>query len=77
MSLRQVDVAEIVGSDQTTVSLWESGKVIPLPFFRRKLAELYKCPVDELFPPEVCNRWQKTMARKKEMEKQNGSEIHS
>lgn len=45
--LTQKNVAKIVEVDQTTVSLWESGKR-PLLKHRVRLAKLYGCTVDEL-----------------------------
>lgn len=46
--LRQEDVARKLEVDQTTVSAWESGKNKPLTKYRKKLARLYGCTVQEL-----------------------------
>ncbi len=49
MNLTQLEVAQIMGIDQTTVSRWEKGKKLPrsgkLPF----LSKLYHCTIEDLF----------------------------
>ena len=46
--LLQEDVAKKLDVDQTAVSNWERGKNMPCAKYRKKLAELYGCTVDEL-----------------------------
>ena len=46
--LRQVDVAKKLDVTQSAVSRWESGVANPLMKYRKKLARLYGCTVDEL-----------------------------
>lgn len=50
--LRQVDVGKRLGVDQTTVCKWESGLSKPLKKYRKKLARLYGCTVDDLLRVE-------------------------
>lgn len=47
--LRQIDVAKKMNVDQAAVSKWESGETKPSRKYHKKLAELYKCSVEELF----------------------------
>ena len=44
----QKDVAEKVGTDAKTVSRWERGVASPSPYFRQRLAELFKKSLREL-----------------------------
>lgn len=46
--LTQAQVGEKVDVNQAAVSLWETGKWPPLRKYRKKLARLYGCTVDEL-----------------------------
>lgn len=46
--LRQVDVAKKLDVDQSAVSRWESGDTRPSRKYRKKLAKLYGCTVDDL-----------------------------
>ena len=46
--LRQTDVAEKLEVVQTAVSKWERGVNTPLEKYRKKLAKLYKCSVDDI-----------------------------
>lgn len=46
--LTQSDVAKKMKVDQSTVSLWESGKTKPLQKCRKKLAKVLGCTVEEL-----------------------------
>lgn len=50
--LTQVEVAKKVGVNQGAVSYWESGTNFPALKYRKKLAKLYGCTVDELFPKQ-------------------------
>lgn len=45
----QVKLAELLGVDQSTVSLWESGKTAPNRKTASRLAAIFECTVDELF----------------------------
>lgn len=51
--LTQQDVATAMGLDQSTVSLWESGKTQPRAKLLPKLASLLNCTVDELLSDTV------------------------
>lgn len=51
-NLRQVDVARKLSVDQAAVSKWENGVNPPLPKYRKRLAKLYGCTVDELLKPD-------------------------
>lgn len=46
--MTQKEVAEKVGVDQSSVSLWENGKNFPRAAILKKLAALYHCTVDDL-----------------------------
>lgn len=46
--LRQEDVAKKLDVTQSAVSRWESGASKPLMKYRKRLARLYGCAVDEL-----------------------------
>lgn len=46
--LRQEDVAKKLNVDQTAVSNWERGKNRPCTKYRKKLAKLYGCTVEQL-----------------------------
>lgn len=46
--LTQEQVAKIIEVDQTAVSNWELNKYTPIRKYRKKLAKLYGCTVDEL-----------------------------
>ncbi len=50
----QKDVAEQLGTNETTVSRWERGICLPSPYFGYKLAELFGTSREELglLPPE-------------------------
>ena len=50
--LTQKEVAERLGIDQSSVSLWETGKTAPRVAVLVKLAELYHCSLDELLSRE-------------------------
>lgn len=47
INMRQEDVAKRLDVDQSTVSKWERG-VMPLSVFRKKLAKLYRCSVEDI-----------------------------
>lgn len=44
----QTDVAKFLKINQSSVSLWESGRHRPRTSFLPKLAGLYGCTIDEL-----------------------------
>lgn len=46
--LSQISVAQKVNVDQSTVSLWETGKTMPRAALLQQIAELYGCTVDDL-----------------------------
>lgn len=46
--MTQMQLANKVNVDQSTVSLWESGKIKPLRKIRKRLARVLGCTVDEL-----------------------------
>lgn len=46
--LTQAQVGKKVDVNQSAVSWWETGKWPPLRKYRKKLARLYGCTVDEL-----------------------------
>lgn len=50
--LTQREVAEQIGVDQSAVSFWETGKTLPRAALLVKLANLYKCTVDDLLKEE-------------------------
>lgn len=50
--LTQTQVSKKVGVNQGTVSSWETGVYFPALKYRKKLARLYGCTVDELFPKQ-------------------------
>lgn len=50
----QMDVAKLLHINQSSVSLWESGRHRPRTSFLPKLAKLYGCTIDELLAePEL------------------------
>src|SRR5438046_2341163 len=52
----QKDVAEKIGTDSKTVSRWERRVAYPSPYFRQKLAELFKKSLGELGLLNPCER---------------------
>lgn len=50
--LTQEVVAKRLDVDQGSVSNWERGIYVPHRKYRKKLARLYGCTVDELFPKQ-------------------------
>ncbi len=44
----QAKVAELIGTDATTVSRWERGLFLPTPYFRERLCELFGKNAEEL-----------------------------
>lgn len=51
--LTQVQLAKKMNVDQSAVSLWESGKTVPLRKYRKKLAKILDCTVDELLASDT------------------------
>ena len=50
--MSQQELAQELGVDQSTVSLWESGKTMPRANLLPKVAKLLGCTVDELLADE-------------------------
>lgn len=46
--LTQKDVAERLGVNRTTISMWETGAALPRADLLTRIAALYRCTVDEL-----------------------------
>ena len=46
--LTQTEVAKKLNVTQSAVAMWENGRTYPRTLILKKLAELYKCTVDEL-----------------------------
>jgi len=55
LNLRQMDVAEALGVDRSTVASWETGRASPEARLILPLAQLLKVPADDLLaePTEV------------------------
>lgn len=51
--MKQEDVANELGVNQSTVSLWESGENYPRAILLPKIANLYNCTVDDLLFPKI------------------------
>lgn len=51
--LSQSEVARRIGVDQSSVSCWEAGKRMPRAIMLVKMAELYRCTIDELLGRSV------------------------
>jgi transcriptional regulator with XRE-family HTH domain len=51
----QAKVAELIGTDATTVSRWERGLFLPTPYFRERLCELFGKNAEELGLLEASN----------------------
>lgn len=50
--LTQQDLATVLGVDQSTVCLWETGKTQPRAKLLPKIAEIFNCTVDDLLSPD-------------------------
>ena len=50
--MTQAEVAQAVGVNQASVSLWESGVTLPRAATLVALADLYCCTIDELLGRE-------------------------
>ena len=48
-NMTQEEVADALGVQRTTVTMWETGKSVPRTELLPRLAELFGCTVDELF----------------------------
>lgn len=46
--MTQQEAAQMLGTDQSTVCLWETGKTKPRASLLPKIAEVYECSIDEL-----------------------------
>lgn len=51
--ITQVQIAAEFGIDQSTVSLWESGKTHPRAKLLPKLAKFLECTIDEILAPDA------------------------
>lgn len=51
--ITQVRIAAHFGIDQSTVSLWESGKTRPRAKLLPELAQMLECTIDELLAPDT------------------------
>jgi len=49
VNLTQVEVANFLGITQGAIMQWETGRTSPKAELLPKIAELYKCTIDELF----------------------------
>jgi len=47
-NLTQIELAQKLGVERTTLSMWESNKSNPKPDMLKRLAEALDCTVDEL-----------------------------
>ena len=47
-NMTQAQLAKKMNVDQSTVSLWETGKTFPMRKLRKKLAKVLGCTVGEL-----------------------------
>ena len=52
VKLSQVQAAEVLGVNNTTISMWEAGKSFPRASLLPKIAALYNCTIDELLKEE-------------------------
>lgn len=52
MGITQKDLATKLGVDQSTISLWESGKTAPRASLLPQIAKICKCTIDELLMEE-------------------------
>lgn len=61
--LTQLEVAELLGLNQSTVCLWETGETMPRGKTIIELANLYECSLEELLDEDadkkvpVCEAW--------------------
>lgn len=46
--MTQQEVARMLGVDQSTVCLWETGKTKPRGSLLPRIAEMYGCSIDDL-----------------------------
>lgn len=49
--MTQQEAARALGTDQSTVCLWETGKTKPRASLLPRIAEVYECTIDELLSP--------------------------
>ena len=49
--MTQQEAARVLGTDQSTVCLWDTGKTKPRASLLPKIAEVYGCTIDELLSP--------------------------
>lgn len=53
--LSQMEVAESLNIQQSTVAMWETGENVPRTDKLPELARLYHCSIDDLFRTEAEN----------------------
>lgn len=54
-NLRQLDVANKLNINVSTVANWENGKTAPDADHFQELCSIYKCPMDVIFLPKRFN----------------------
>lgn len=47
--LTQVEIADIMGVDQSTIRRWERGEKVPNYDEIKKISSVYKIPIDNIF----------------------------
>lgn len=50
--LTQIQLAEAIGVTQANVSIWENGKSLPTADKLKKISEILKCSIEDLFKKE-------------------------
>ena len=48
-NLKQTDIARLLGIKHASVCNWEKGKTSPKAKYLPKLANIFKCKIDDLF----------------------------
>ncbi len=56
LNLKQIEVAEEVGTKRGTYSIIEAGYCIPSKDFAEKLCRFFNCGLADLFPEDVIGR---------------------
>lgn len=54
--ISQKMLAETLGVDQSTVSLWEKGKTFPRPAVAMRLAKALGCTIEDIYQTEDASR---------------------
>lgn len=50
--LTQDEVAKVLGVTPASVSMWETGRMMPRAYLLPKIATLYGCTIEELMTPD-------------------------